>query len=187
MVFGPPEPGPPGCTRSEEWRAFRAAVNNSGPAHPRRCIETCHPPDNATNLVAPLPRSAKKHQSAKRKTILFLIRECARRSRIVFRSAALVVRPIVQHANGTIEPEHSRPCRNLVRVLRLSDGAPQNGIDRHIERGVFFQPFEFPVQNLQALLRYFIRLHVVDTDLKIIESGCVQPLDSLRRQQVTRS
>src|SRR5947209_14817652 len=81
--------------------------------------------------------------------------------------------PVVHHPNRAIEPERSRPDRNRVRVLRLSGRTSQNGIDRHIKGGVLFEPFEFPVQNLQALLRHLVRLHVIDTDLKIVEPGRV--------------
>jgi hypothetical protein len=49
---------------------------------------------------------------------------------------------------------------------------------------VLGQHHELLIQHLQALPGDFVRIHVVDADLKVVEAGAVQPPDALRSQQV---
>jgi hypothetical protein len=57
-------------------------------------------------------------------------------------------------------------------------------VDVHGKLRVLGQQLQFLVQHLQALLRNFVRLHVVDADLQVFQPRAVQPLDALSGEQI---
>ncbi len=87
-------------------------------------------------------------------------------------------------ADGGGKSQLQRAARNRQCVLRILDAAADDGIDVDVEVGVFGEHLQFLVENFQALLRDLIRLHVVDGNLHVIESGAVQPRDAVRHQQI---
>lgn len=92
---------------------------------------------------------------------------------------------IMQNADCAAETEFARARRNLVRIFGTPDVAAENGVDGHIEVGVFRKPLQLAIEYLKAFLRDLIRLYVVDADLQIIESGFVQPFNAIGREQIT--
>jgi len=63
-------------------------------------------------------------------------------------------------------------------------GRAHHRIDVYLEGSMLGQPFELPVEYLQAFLGYIVGLDIVDADLEMIKPSPIQPLDSLRREQV---
>ncbi len=66
----------------------------------------------------------------------------------------------------------------------LGDAAADDGVDVDVKVGVLGEHLEFPVEDLEALLRDVVGHDVVDGDLHVIESGLVQALDAIGHQEV---
>ena len=74
-------------------------------------------------------------------------------------------------ADGGGEAQFQRAASDDQGVVRIVDAASDHGVDVYVEISVFGQHLQFLVEDLQALLRYVIRLDVVDGDLHVIEAG----------------
>src|SRR5581483_10630911 len=70
-------------------------------------------------------------------------------------------------------------------VMRIVDAATDHGINVDVKERVLGQQLEFLIENLEAFLRDVVRHHVIDRDLQVIESGFVQPVDALCREQIS--
>src|SRR5258705_13238282 len=66
----------------------------------------------------------------------------------------------------------------------MMDASAHHRVDVDVEIGVPGQNLQLLVQDLEALFRNIVGLHVVDRDLQVIESGAVEALDPPGRQQV---
>ena len=77
-----------------------------------------------------------------------------------------------------------RHVRDQQGVLRRLDPAADHGIDVHVEFGVFGEELELLAQNLQALDRNLVRLHVIDADLQMVEPRVVQSPDFIRDEKI---
>ena len=92
---------------------------------------------------------------------------------------------VVQNPDRAVEAKLASARRDLVSVVGLLNIAAENGIDGHIKMGIFGEPLQFTVEDFQALFGNFVRLNIIDTDLQVIQSGFVQILNAVRREQIT--
>src|SRR5579863_5754335 len=83
---------------------------------------------------------------------------------------------IVNDADGRSESERDSALANRERILRMRDAAADNRIDIHVKVGVFGEQFQLAVENLQALFRNLVGIHVVDGNLQPLEAGTVEAL-----------
>jgi len=60
--------------------------------------------------------------------------------------------------------------------MRIVNAAADDRIDVDMEVSVFGQQLQFLVKHLQRLLRNVVRHHVVDTDLKMVETARLRRL-----------
>ena len=87
-------------------------------------------------------------------------------------------------ADGRGEPEAEGAAADDQRVVGVLDAAADDGVDVHVEVGVLGEELELLVEDLEALLRDFVGLEVVDGDLQVVEAGAVEALDALGHEQV---
>ena len=88
---------------------------------------------------------------------------------------------VVDNADRRSESEFDGALADHQSVLRMRDPAADHRIDVHVKVGVLGQQLQLLVENLQALLRNLVGIHVVDGNLQPLEAGAIQPLDSLRQ------
>src|SRR5438309_4700899 len=81
---------------------------------------------------------------------------------------------IVNNSNGGSEAEFNRALADRQRVLGMRNSASHDRVDIHVKIGVLGQQLQFLVENLQALLRDFVGIHVVDGNLQPLESGAIE-------------
>jgi len=90
----------------------------------------------------------------------------------------------VNDADGGGKPQRNGALGYDQSVVRVANSPANHRVDVHMKVGVPGEQFQLLVEHLQALLRYFVRIHVVDADLQMIEPGLVQCRDAVCRQQV---
>ena len=91
---------------------------------------------------------------------------------------------VVDDADGRLEPQLQRPLADHQRVVGVFEAAADHGVDVHVELGVLGQHLQLFVEDLEALLRDFVGLEVIDGDLHVVEAGAVQALDALGIEQI---
>src|SRR5438270_5195955 len=90
---------------------------------------------------------------------------------------------IMNNAHRSRKPEFTSTARHQSSVLRPL-GCANDRIDVDLKFRVRGEPLEFFVEHIQALLRDLIGTHIVDADLKMIESGAVQKFDACGSKQI---
>jgi hypothetical protein len=86
---------------------------------------------------------------------------------------------IVNDADGGGKPQRNGALGYDQSIVRVANSPANHRVDVHMKVGVPGEQFQLLVEHLQALFRYFVRIHVVDTDLQVIEPGLVQCLDAV--------
>src|SRR5262249_9409792 len=91
---------------------------------------------------------------------------------------------VVNNADRRGESQLQRAFADRERIVRVADAAAHYRVDVYVKLRVFGQQLQLLVEHLEALLRYLVGHDVVDRDLEMFQPGTVEPLDSLRHQQV---
>jgi len=91
---------------------------------------------------------------------------------------------IVNDADGATEAEFERAAADGESVIRVLRTGAKDGIDVHVEFGVFGEHLQFLVENFEALLGHVVGHDVVDGDLQMVEPGFIEPLDAVRHEEV---
>ena len=92
---------------------------------------------------------------------------------------------VVNDSDGRAETQFDGALADGERVLRIRNAAADHRIDVHVKLGVFGQQLQLLVEYLQALLRNFVGIHVVDGDLQPLEARAVQALNAFRHQEIS--
>src|SRR4029453_3540736 len=79
------------------------------------------------------------------------------------------------------------PCapRDDRGILGVPDPTADDRVHGDVELAILGQPPELLVESFQALLRPFVRYHVVDADLKVVEPGPVQSRDAIASEKIS--
>ena len=91
---------------------------------------------------------------------------------------------IVNDADRRGESQFNGSARDGEGVFGMMDAAAQHGIDVDVKIGVLGEQLQFLVEDLQAFLRDFVGLRVVDADLQEFETGGVETRDAIRSEQI---
>ncbi len=86
-----------------------------------------------------------------------------------------------------VKPERDRAPGHLDRIVRMTNSTAYHRIDIDVKLGMFGEQSQLEVENLEAFLRNFVRLDVIDRDLHVLETGAIEALDAIRREQIGRS
>ena len=88
-------------------------------------------------------------------------------------------------SDGRTEAEFQSALADGERILRIADASADHRIDIDVKLGVLGQQLQLAVENLQAFLRDFVGVHVVDRNLQPLQAGAVEALNAVGGQQVT--
>ena len=90
---------------------------------------------------------------------------------------------VVNDPHRAGESQLHRAMRNGQRILGILHPAAQHRIDVHLKNRVLRQPFQARIQRLQTFLRNFVRDHVIDADLQVLQPRRIQTGNALLAQQ----
>ncbi len=94
-------------------------------------------------------------------------------------------RAVVNNSNRRTESQLQSALADSERILRMANPAAHHGIDVHVKFGMLGQQLQLTVEHLQAFLRNFVGIDVINRNLQPLQPRAVQPLDALRNQQVS--
>src|SRR5712691_1825123 len=86
--------------------------------------------------------------------------------------------------NGRTESQFERALADGECILRNVYPASHHRIDVHMEISILGEELQLLVEHFQTFLRDLVRIHVINRNLQPLQASAVQPLDSLRDQQV---
>ena len=89
----------------------------------------------------------------------------------------------MNNSDGTCKSQLHSTMRNRQCILGIFHAAAQHRIDVHLKNRVLRKPFQPAVQRLQTFFRNFVRGHVIDADLQMLQPHGVQTLDPIYAQQ----
>src|ERR1039457_1984096 len=75
---------------------------------------------------------------------------------------------VMNDANRRGKAKLQRTAADNKRIVGVLHTAADHRVDVYVEVGMFREQLQFLIENLQALLRHVIGIHVVDTDLQMI-------------------
>ena len=79
---------------------------------------------------------------------------------------------------GAGEAQLHGPVRDFQRIVRIFHAAAQHGVDIHLKHGILRQHHQPAIQCFQAFLGDFVRHHVINADLQMLQPRFVQPLNA---------
>ncbi len=91
---------------------------------------------------------------------------------------------VVNDSDRRSESEFYGALADHEGILRMGNAAAHDRIDVHMKVGVLGQQLQLAIENFQAFLRDLVRIDVVDRNLQPLQSGAIQPLDTLGDQKV---